>query len=400
MNLLQTIQAYFTSEHGEINYQLYIVLFLLALALSYVFTKLIISLSYRFGLFDQPDSRRIHQQPIPKMGGLAIFLAVTISLGIGTLLHPALAADLLEPKSLAIFASMSIMLVLGMYDDLFNASWMWKFTFQIIAACFVIRWGLVITKITNPFGTHFSFPPALAIVFTLVWIIGITNAVNLSDGLDGLGTGIVFIVSAVTFANSIYLTRTRPETGELFIFATITSVCLMGAGLAFLRFNFYPARIFLGDTGSLFLGFLIACTAIRSSQISTTTVALVVPIIALGLPILDTILVFLRRTAKRRNPFQADLQHIHHKMLESGLSHPETVLVLYGFCILLGIAALVLALKKNEYAGIVLVVLTIVTLIGFKRFGVLDITRLWGIRDSKKQDKDQKSGESKNPLKQ
>jgi UDP-GlcNAc:undecaprenyl-phosphate GlcNAc-1-phosphate transferase len=176
----------------------------------------------------------------------------------------------------------------------------------------------------------------------------------------------------------------------------------MGAALAFLRYNFYPAKIFLGDTGSLFLGFLIACTAIRSSQISTTTVALVVPIIALGLPILDTVLVFLRRTAKRRNPFQADLQHIHHKMIESGLSHPETVLVLYGFCILLGVAALVLALKKNEYAGIVLFVLTVITLIGFKKFGVLDITRLWGIRhssDTKKPGTDTEHNKSKNQKK-
>ena len=312
--MLDTVQNYFSNQHGEIQYHLYIVLFFLALVSTYLFTKVLIRISARFGILDKPDARRIHQRPVPKLGGLAIFLALAVSLLIAGLLHPAVAADLLEPKSIAIFIGMAVMLALGMYDDLFHASWMWKFTIQIVAACFVIRQGLVIMQITNPFGSTITFYPLFGFIFTLIWLIGITNAVNLSDGLDGLSVGIVLIVAAVTFTNSLYLTRTRPEQSELFIFAAVTSVVLIGAAIAFLRFNFYPAKIFLGDTGSLFLGFLIACTAVRSSQISTTTVALVVPIIALGLPILDTVIVFLRRTAKRRNPFQADLQHIHHKM--------------------------------------------------------------------------------------
>ena len=384
---MQHLRGFFTTTSGEISVSAYFALGALSFALTYLFTLALIKLAPRIGAVDIPDTRRIHREAVPRLGGLAIFLALALALAFAGLINQKIAADLLTAKSIATFVGLGIMLVLGMYDDLFGASWMLKFTFQVVAACIVIGNGLVIIKVTNPLGPTIELPVLAGLIFTVIWLVGITNAVNLSDGLDGLASGIVLIVAGVTFANSIHLMQTRPEQYALFVFPAITSICLLGAAPAFLRFNFYPARIFLGDTGSLFLGFLIACSAVRSSQISTTTVALVVPVIALGLPILDTLLAFLRRASRRRNPFQADLEHIHHKMLESGLSHPETVLVLYGFCLLLGVAALILALKMNQYAGIILFVLTAVTLVGFKRFGVLDVTRLWGIR---KGDEDEK----------
>ncbi len=381
--LAEHARMFFSTKQGEIAYPLYIVLFVAGFAVTYALTLLLMRIATRIGAVDKPGERRIHRAPTPKLGGLAIFFSLALTLTLAGICHIDIARDLLSAKSLAIFVGIGVMLLLGVYDDLLHASWMWKFAFQIVAACIVIREGLVIANITNPLAPMtFKLPVMVGFFFTIVWLVGITNAVNLSDGLDGLATGIVMIVSAVTFANSLHLMQTRPEQYGLFVFPAVTSICVLGSTVAFLKFNFYPARIFLGDTGSLFLGFLIACTAVRSSQISTTTVAFVVPIIALGLPILDTALVFLRRTARRKNPFRADLDHIHHKMIESGLSHPQVVLVLYGFCILLGIAALVLALKKNQYAGIVLFVLTIITLFGFKKFGVLDITRLWGVRQN------------------
>ncbi len=380
MNQLQRLQQLFSGRQGEISYTLYALVFVVALLLTYGLTLVLIRLAPRLGAMARPSARHIHQRAVPKLGGVAMFIAVAVALGLAALLSPIVARDLLSAKSVAIFTGLLVMLGLGVYDDVRHASWLPKFAFQIVAACIVIHEDLVISKITNPFGPTLELPMIVALLFTIVWLVGITNAVNLSDGLDGLATGIVLIVCGVTFANSLQLMQTRPEQYTFFVFSAITSVAALGAAVAFLRFNFYPARIFLGDAGSLFLGFLIACTAVRSAQISTTTVALIVPVIALGLPILDTVLAFLRRTARRRNPFQADLEHIHHKMMESGLSHPETVLVLYGFCLLLGVAALVLALKKNQYAGIVLFVLTIITLAGFKKFGVLDVTRLWGTR--------------------
>lgn len=387
--MLESLRAWFATSNGDISYRLYVLLFVTASALTYGLTQLLIWLAPRIGALDQPGARRIHQRPVPKLGGLALFVAIGISVALGACLHASIARVVLTPQSLAIFVGMAVMLGLGIYDDVFGVSWMWKFAFQIVAACIVIRHGMVIMKLTNPLGLQaIQLNPLIAFIFTLVWLIGITNAVNLSDGLDGLATGIVLIVSGVTFANSVHLMLARPEQTEAyFVFPAVTSICVAAAALAFLRFNFYPAQIFLGDTGSLFLGFWLACTAVRSSQISTTTVALVVPVIALGLPILDTVLAFLRRTARRRNPFQADLEHIHHKMMESGLSHPETVLVLYGFCLLLGVAALVVAFKKHQYAGLILFVLTVIVLIGFRKFGVLDITRLWGIRGSEDQEK-------------
>jgi len=382
-SLIINLRSYFTTGDGEISYSLYVVLFLAAIFLTYIFTVALIKIAPKIGAVDKPGGRKIHRVPVPKLGGLAIFIAFAITVGLAIIFNPTVANEFLSPKTFAIFVGLFVMLLLGIYDDLFKLLWMWKFTFQIVAACIVIRQGLVITNITNPLGLMtLKIPIMFGFFFTIMWLVGLTNAVNLSDGLDGLATGIVLIVSGVTFANSIYLMQTRPEQYQLFIFPAVTSVCILGASVAFLKFNFYPARIFLGDTGSLFLGFLIACTAVRSSQISTTTVAFVVPVLALGLPILDTTLAFLRRTAKRRNPFRADMDHIHHRMIQSGLSHPQAVLVLYGFCILLGIAALVLALKKNQFAGIVLFVLTVITLIGFKKFGVLDVTRLWGIKNS------------------
>ena len=381
--LITNLRNYFTTGDGEISYSLYVVLFLVAVFLTYILTLALIKLAPKIGAVDKPDGRKIHNVPVPKLGGIAIFIAFAVTIGLAVAFNSTVAKEFLSQRTFAIFIGLLVMLLLGIYDDLFQLSWMWKFTFQIVAACIVIRHGLVITNITNPLGLMtLKLPIMFGFFFTIMWLVGLTNAVNLSDGLDGLATGIVLIVSGVTFANSIYLMQTRPEQYQLFIFPAVTSVCILGASVAFLKFNFYPARIFLGDTGSLFLGFLIACTAVRSSQISTTTVAFVVPVIALGLPILDTTLAFLRRTAKRRNPFRADMDHIHHRMIQSGLSHPQAVLVLYGFCILLGVAALVLALKKNQFAGIVLFVLTVITLIGFKKFGVLDVTRLWGMKSN------------------
>ncbi len=384
MSIVDRIRSVFSAPQGDVvlvRHGLYVVLGLAALAVTYALTKLLIRFAPRVGAVDQPGARKIHALPVPRLGGIAVFVGFGVALALGCVLHPAIASDFRQPQSLAIFTGMAVIFALGLYDDVFRASWMVKFAFQIVAACIVIHDGLVVTKLTNPIGPTMALHPLVGIVFTIVWIVAITNAINLSDGLDGLATGITLIVSVVTFANTLHLMNARPEQYGAFVFPAVTSVCLIGASVAFLRFNFFPAKIFLGDAGALFIGFLVACTAVRSSQMSTTAVGLVVPAIALGLPILDTVLAFLRRTARRRNPFQADKEHIHHKMIEHGLSHPETVLVLYGFCLLLGITSVFLALKMKQYAAVVLFAVTVLVLVAFKVLGVLDITRLWGMRD-------------------
>ena len=389
---MSKIYELFSTPQGEVKPALFIVLFVVALLLTLLFTKLVLAFALKKKLFGPVGGRHIGNRQIPRLGGAALVAAFAITAVLAAFLNPSVAKEFLQPQTLAIFGGLLIVAVLGVVDDLLQLSWATKFVFQIVASCLVIGNGIVIAKITNPFGPTLDFYPWMAIAFTLIWLVGITNAINLSDGLDGLCGGIIFIVAAVIFVNSRMLAHTRPEQFTLFIFPSVVCAIVLGAVLGFLRYNFYPAKIFLGDGGALFLGFLVACMAIRSSQISATSVALLVPIIALVLPILDTTMSFLRRTDRRENPFQSDAQHIHHKIMYSGLTHPETVLVLYGFCLLLGLAALALSLRSNQYAGIILVVLTIVILLGFKKFGVLDVTRLWGVRrrgDMEEQKKDE-----------
>ena len=367
---MSRIYEFFSTPQGEVKPALFIVLFVVALILTLLFTKFTLAFALKKKLFGPVGGRHIGNRQIPRLGGAALVAAFALTAVLAAFLNPTVAKEFLQPQTLAIFGGLLIVAVLGVVDDLLQLSWATKFVFQIVASCLVIGNGIVIAKITNPFGPTLDFYPWMAIAFTLIWLVGITNAINLSDGLDGLCGGIIFIVAAVIFVNSRILAHTRPEQFTLFIFPSVVCAIVLGAVLGFLRYNFYPAKIFLGDGGALFLGFLVACMAIRSSQISATSVALLVPIIALGL----------RRTVRRENPFQSDAQHIHHKIMYSGLTHPETVLVLYGFCLLLGLAALALSLRSNQYAGIILVVLTIVILLGFKKFGVLDVTRLWGVR--------------------
>ncbi|MBO7434835.1 undecaprenyl/decaprenyl-phosphate alpha-N-acetylglucosaminyl 1-phosphate transferase [bacterium] len=372
--------ALFSTPQGEVKPALYAVLFVFALLSTWLLTKLVLAFALKKKLFGPVGGRHVGGRQIPRLGGVALIVSFALTAVLAAFLHPGVAKEFLQPQTLAIFAGLLIVGALGVVDDLLQLNWATKFVFQIVASCLVIGNGVIVAKITNPFGPTLDFYPWMAVAFTLIWLVGITNAINLSDGLDGLCGGIIFIVAVVIFTNSQMLTRARPEQFTLFIFPSVVCAIILGAVLGFLRYNFYPAKIFLGDGGALFLGFLVACMAIRSSQISATSVALLVPLIALGLPILDTTLAFLRRTARRGNPFQSDAQHIHHKIMYSGLTHPETVLVLYGFCLLLGLAALALSLRSNQYAGIILVVLTIIILLGFKKFGVLDVTRLWGVR--------------------
>ena len=181
---MQHLRGFFTTTSGEISVSAYFALGALSFALTYLFTLALIKLAPRIGAVDIPDTRRIHREAVPRLGGLAIFLALALALVFAGLINQKIAADLLTAKSIATFVGLGIMLVLGMYDDLFGASWMLKFTFQVVAACIVIGNGLVIIKVTNPLGPTIELPVLAGLIFTVIWLVGITNAVNLSDGLD------------------------------------------------------------------------------------------------------------------------------------------------------------------------------------------------------------------------
>ena len=304
-----------------------VVAFLISLAVAFLLTPMVRDAAIRLGALDHAlTSRKIHGRPTPRLGGIAIVVAFYVPLvalfffdtGVGRLFWS-------QPqRALALIAGGLAMAALGVYDDLYGSGARIKFTVQILIAALMWWAGYRADVIATPFGTLEL--GILGLPFTVLWIVGITNALNLIDGLDGLATGIALAAAAtlfwVAFANHRAL-------------MSLFMVCLMGGLLGFLRYNFHPASIFMGDSGSLFVGFVLAATALETHEKSTTGVALLVPIVALGLPIGDTLLAMTRRMVRGQPMFSSDQGHIHHRLMARGLSHRTTVLALYGIAIVL-----------------------------------------------------------------
>ncbi len=329
-----------------------VVAFLISLAVAFLLTPMVRDAAIRFGALDHAlTSRKAHGRPTPRLGGIAIVVAFYLPLvalfffdtGVGRLFWS-------QPeRALALILGGLAMAALGIYDDLKGSGARIKFTVQILIACLMWWAGYRADVIATPFGTLelgvLGFP------VTVLWIVGITNALNLIDGLDGLATGIALAAAAtifwVAFAND------RP-------LMTLFMVCLAGALLGFLRYNFHPASIFMGDSGSLFVGFVLAATALQTHEKSTTAVSLLVPIVALGLPIGDTLLAMTRRMVRGQPMFSSDRGHIHHRLMDRGLSHKGTVLALYGIAVVLGGVAVALYHSDAEqtlaYGGAILAI--------------------------------------------
>ena len=234
----------------------------------------------------------------------------------------------------------------------------------------LFKLGFRFDVLANPFGEPINLGWA-NLPFTLLWIVGVINAMNLIDGLDGLAGGVALVAVITTFLVS--LQRAHP-------LMMLFSSALAGSIVGFLFYNFNPASIFMGDTGSMFLGFVLATTAMQTNQKASTTVAVLIPCIALGLPIMDTLLAIGRRAIRGRPLFQADKEHIHHKLMDLGLSHRQAVLVLYGFCILLGAAALVLTYASSGQAALLLVVLMLVAFVFLRSLGLRPVRSDAGLR--------------------
>jgi len=226
--------------------------------------------------------------------------------------------------------------------------------------------GFRFDLLANPFGEPINLGWA-ALPFTLFWIVGVINAMNLIDGLDGLAGGVALVAVITIFLVS--LQRAHP-------LMMLFSSALAGSIIGFLFYNFNPASIFMGDTGSMFLGFVLSTTAIQTNQKASTAVAVLIPTIALGLPIMDTLLAIGRRAIRGRPLFQADKEHIHHKLMARGLSHRQAVLVLYGFCILLSAAALVLTYANSGQAALLLIVLGVVAFVFMRSLGYVRLDQM------------------------
>lgn len=280
--------------------------------------------AHKIGAIDIPkDDRRVHSKPIPRMGGLAIFVGFTIAF--------LLLSEMPMPKMLGILGGSITIIICGMIDDTRGVSPKQKLALQFVAAGILYYSGVKISYFANPFNPRELVDVGMmGLPITLIWVVGITNTVNLIDGLDGLAAG-VSAISALTLAYIAFYNG-RYETALL-------TLALAGACLGFLPYNFNPAKVFMGDTGSLFLGFILSAIAIQGSLKSAAIITTVIPVIALGLPIFDTTFAIMRRLLNGRPIMEADKGHLHHRLLALGLCQKRAVLTLYLISILLGISA-------------------------------------------------------------
>lgn len=290
-------------------------------------------LAYALGKVDKPGGRKVHQTPIPRLGGVAIFCGFVLALGMLEWLQPDTFFRTGAPW-LGTVAGATVVFALGILDDLFTLPAKFKLLVQIGAALLAFYMGVRIEFVSNPFGGMILLPTAVSAGITVFWLVGITNTINLIDGLDGLAAGVTTIAA-------ITLGILALQTDQ--VFSALIALTLAGATIGFLRYNFNPAKIFMGDSGSLFMGFILACLSVTGVLKAAAAVTLILPLLILGVPILDTAFAILRRSLQGRPIFEPDRGHLHHRLLGAGLSQRRAVLLIYGMSALLGGIALHLA---------------------------------------------------------
>jgi UDP-GlcNAc:undecaprenyl-phosphate GlcNAc-1-phosphate transferase len=341
-----------------------------AAALSLVATALAIRLALRIGAVDQPGLRKVHAVPIPRIGGLAVFLAFAGALGAAAALdggiRRAIGRDL--PQVLGLLGAATFVLGVGLVDDVRGLGARHKLAAEVAAAATLCALGVRIQSLAAEglFRIEFGW---MSCPLTILWIVGITNAVNLIDGLDGLAAGICAIACAAVAVFAVWM---RQPVMALLMLA------LLGGLTGFLVYNFNPAKVFLGDCGSLFLGFLLGAASVLSSTKTATAVALALPLLAMGVPIFDMLLAVLRRALAQRPMFAPDRQHIHHRLAALGLRHRHVVLLLYGATALS--AALGMFMMVATGAAALTIFLCVLLLLGLFLRGV-GVLRSAGMQD-------------------
>lgn len=338
------------------------VAFLLSMVIAAVLTPLIRRFALAHGLVDDHrHARKIHERPIPRLGGIAIVCAYFTPLAALLVYETDLGRLFWNQgsRALGLFIGGGIIAALGLYDDLKGTGATTKFVVQFGVAGLMYYMGLRIDLIANPFGPAINLG-ALGLPFTLLWIVGVINAMNLIDGIDGLAGGVGLFAVGTLFV--ISLTRHDP----LLMLFTVT---LGGSIIGFLIYNFNPATIFMGDTGSMFLGFILSTTSIMTAQKSSTAVALLIPVVALGLPILDTLWALTRRAVRGHPLFRADKDHIHHRLLSIGLTQRQAALVLYAVCLLFAITAWSLTWANSAQSALLLAWLAVMAFLFMRKLG-------------------------------
>ncbi|MCF6410112.1 glycosyltransferase family 4 protein [Pseudalkalibacillus salsuginis] len=330
---------------------LYLTLFICFIS-SVLLTPFVKKFALKIGATDKPDDRKVHSKVMPRLGGLAIYLSSILGF---YLLSPD------KQYMIPLFAASLIIVTTGFLDDIFEISPKVKLLGQIIAAGIVIHGGVVVHFINLPFDVRLDLG-MWSIPLTLLWIIGITNGINLIDGLDGLAAGVSSIVLITISIMAIV-------NGNVFVAAV--SFAVLGSTLGFLVYNFHPAKIFMGDTGSLYLGFIIAVISLLGFK-NITLFSLLVPIIILGVPISDTIFAIIRRYVNNKPLSAPDKSHLHHCLQRLGFSHPITVLIIYAMSAIFGIAAVLIEQTTLWGSFLILMVLLLFVELVVEIVGLVD----------------------------
>lgn len=316
-------------------------------------TPFIKKLAFKVGATDKPSHRKVHAKIMPRMGGLAIFISFVIGvflLGLNNI------------HTIPILTGSFIIVLTGIIDDIFDISAKVKLFGQIVAALVVVFWGgLHIEFINLPFGGKLEFG-MLSIPITLLWIVGITNAINLIDGLDGLAAG----VSSIAFITILGMAIIK---GDLYV-ATLSAV-ILASTIGFLIYNFHPAKIFMGDTGSLFLGYIISVISLLGFK-NITFISLIIPILILGVPISDTFFAIIRRLVNKKPLSAPDKSHLHHCLLRVGFSHRQTVILIYAIAALFGLAAFIFSMSTMWGSLILITVILLALEIFVESIGLID----------------------------
>jgi UDP-GlcNAc:undecaprenyl-phosphate/decaprenyl-phosphate GlcNAc-1-phosphate transferase len=351
----------------------------IGLVVAYVCTPVVQWIATRLRIVDRPGGRRIHRSPVPRLGGIAVYAAfvaaVLVALPIEQPIHvthdshqlivtiPYLPA--IDRRILGLLLGATLVTCVGIIDDARGMSPAVKLGGQILSAAVLLPFGVGMDVLTNPLG-GMVFVGSLGAVVTIVWLVALCNVMNLIDGVDGLAAGIAAIAGGTLLIASYQ----RDDVATAMLAAG-----LVGATLGFLPYNFNPARIFLGDTGSMLLGYILGGLSVLGTYKSYTALSLLVPMGALGVPVADTAITIVRRWRLHRPIFQADTEHLHHRLLRRGLSPRQTVVVLYLVTGILGAGALVLSGVHRFSLMVILGMLLAALAIGARRTGLLSAVR-------------------------
>ncbi|UXR69986.1 MULTISPECIES: MraY family glycosyltransferase [unclassified Staphylococcus] len=323
-----------------------------SMIVSLIITPVVIAVSKKLDIVDKPNFRKVHTKPISMMGGAVILISFFIGVWLG---HP------IERETKPLLLGAIVIYLVGLIDDLYDIKPIFKLLGQIVAASIVVMYGVTIDFISLPIGPTIYFG-WFSIPFTIIWFVAIINAINLIDGLDGLAAGI----STIAYITIAFIAILQ---GNIFIIM-ICSVQI-GALLGFLVFNFHPAKIFLGDNGALLLGFIIGFVSLLGFK-NITLISLFFPVVILAVPFIDTLFAMIRRVKKGQRIMQADKSHLHHKILELGYTHRQTVILIYAIAILFSVVSVILYLSQpwGVFLMLILIIITIELIVEFT--GLID----------------------------